>query len=485
METAYLLGVADADGFTAAFAFFTCAFFTFFVVAALLGAGAVVLCAFGAANMATADNRVIPINFFIFFSPLLWRISLPAHNPTFVENALHHNRLDWGFSLKKLNERIVMMHIREIRIRAQWHRVVVAGILFSAVLLLSAVFVAWRTVRQIDLRAAQFSERETAAKQAIESLEQKQHELNERWLQLARKKDFVRREEILDQLAQSRQQMTTSLETAYEQGELLRESVYEEGHRLLRWTTWTFAGCVGLWLVCAVWAVNASTVLFRRLEQQAAALTRLQFQFLESQENTARRFSHELHDELGQALTAVKANLSALRTQNEPERVDDCMKLVDQAINDVREMSQLLRPTMLDDFGLDAALRALTESFAQRTGITLDYQSNLAAERLPDQVETNLFRIAQESLTNIARHANAEKVGVELARRNGLVTLRIRDNGKGMEMARRKGQKETLASGGMGLAGMETRAQACGGRLTVESAPGEGMKVEVACPIEA
>ena len=253
----------------------------------------------------------------------------------------------------------------------------------------------------------------------------------------------------------------------------------------MRWTTWTFAGCVGLWLVCAVWAVNASTVLFRRLEQQAAALTRLQFQFLESQENTARRFSHELHDELGQALTAVKANLSALRTQNEPERVDDCMKLVDQAINDVREMSQLLRPTMLDDFGLDAALRALTESFAQRTGITLDYQSNLAAERLPDQVETNLFRIAQESLTNIARHANAEKVGVELARRNGLVTLRIRDNGKGMEMARRKGQKETLASGGMGLAGMETRAQACGGRLTVESAPGEGMKVEVTCPIEA
>ncbi len=376
------------------------------------------------------------------------------------------------------------MQRREIKIRAQWHRLVVAGILFSAVLLLSAVFVAWRTVQQIDLRAAQFTERETAAKKAIESLEEKQHELNERWLQLARKKDYVRREEILDQLAQSRQQMTTSLEAAYEQGELLRESVYEEGHSLLRWTMWTFAGCVALWLACAVWAVNASTALFRRLEQQAAALTRLQFQFLETQENTARRFSHELHDELGQALTAVKANLAALRMQNEPARVNDCMKLVDQAISDVREMSQLLRPTMLDDFGLDAALRSLTESFSQRTGISMNYQSNLTDQRLADGAETSLFRIAQEALTNVARHAQATEVNVALDRRDSQVSLLIRDNGKGTETVKRKANKQSLNSGGLGMAGMETRAQACGGRLSVESAPGQGMKIEVTCPID-
>jgi signal transduction histidine kinase len=373
---------------------------------------------------------------------------------------------------------------REIKIRAQWHRLVIAGILFSAVLLLSAVFVAWRTVQQIDLRAAQFTERETAAKKAIEMIEEKQRELNERWLQLARKKDYVRREEILDQLAQSRQQMTTSLEAAYEQGELLRESVYEEGHSLLRWTMWTFAGCVALWLACAVWAVNASTSLFRRLEQQAAALTRLQFQFLETQENTARRFSHELHDELGQALTAVKANLSVLRTRNEPARVDDCMKLVDQAISDVREMSQLLRPTMLDDFGLDAAVRSLTESFSQRTGIAMNYQSSLAGQRLADGAETSLFRIAQEALTNVARHAEATAVSVDLVRRESEVSLSIRDNGKGMETAKRKASKRSLDSGGLGIAGMETRAQACGGRLTVESTPGQGMKIEVTCPID-
>ncbi len=372
----------------------------------------------------------------------------------------------------------------EIKIKAQWHRVVIAGVLFSAVLLLSAVFVAWRTVQQIDLRAEQFTERETAAKKAIESIETKQHELNERWLQLASKRDYVRREEILDQLTQSRQQMTTSLEAAYEQGELLRESVYEEGHSLLRWTMWTFAGCVALWLACAVWAVNASTGLFRRLEQQAAALTRLQFQFLETQENTARRFSHELHDELGQALTAVKANLSALRTQNEPARVDDCMKLVDQAINDVREMSQLLRPTMLDDFGLDAALRSLTDSFSQRTGIAMHYQSSLAGQRLADRAETSLFRIAQEALTNVARHAEASEVTVELARRDSQVHLSIRDNGKGMEIVKTKANARSLNSGGLGIAGMETRAQACGGQFTVQSTVGKGMNVEVTCPIE-
>lgn len=376
------------------------------------------------------------------------------------------------------------MQRKEIKIKAQWHRVVVAGVLFSAVLLLSAVFVAWRTVQQIDSRAAQFSERETAAQKAIESIEQKQHDLNERWLQLARKKDVVRREEILDQLSQNRQQMTSSLEAAYEQGELLRESVYEQGHSLLRWTTWTFAGCVALWLACAIWAVNASTALFRRLEQQASALTRLQYQFLETQENTARRFSHELHDELGQSLTAVKANLTALHVQSEPARVDDCMKLVDQVISDVREMSQLLRPTMLDDFGLDAALRSLTESFSQRTGIVTEYESTLSGQRLSDQAETSLFRIAQEALTNVARHAQASEVKVGVARNDGQVSLTIRDNGKGMETPKRKASKRTLKDGGLGIAGMETRAQACGGRLSVESSPGNGMKVEVTCPIK-
>jgi two-component system NarL family sensor kinase len=139
---------------------------------------------------------------------------------------------------------------------------------------------------------------------------------------------------------------------------------------------------------------------------------------------------------------------------------------------------------MLDDFGLDAALRSLTESFAQRTGVALHYQSSLAGQRLSDQAETSLFRIAQEALTNVARHSHASEVNVDLARHDDQVSLAIRDNGRGMETPRGKAKKRNLNSGGLGLAGMETRAQACSGRLSIESAPGKGMKIEVTCPIE-
>jgi signal transduction histidine kinase len=372
--------------------------------------------------------------------------------------------------------------VRETTSITQSHlqRLLLLGLCLSAMLLLSALLVAWRTVHQIEANAQLFADRQSLAKQAIDDIEKDQAELNNRWLQLARKSDVVRREEILDQLTQSRAQMSAALESAYEQAELLRESIYQEGHGLLRWTVWLFAVCVGLSLLCATWAVRASTGLFRKLEQQAGELTKMQYQFLETQEDIARRFSHELHDELGQALAAVKANLSALRGRGsdprDDSRVEDCSRLVDQAIKDVRELSQLLRPTILDDFGLDAALRSLAENFSQRTGIAVEYRSELNARRLRDQTETHLFRIAQEALTNVARHSNATSVSIELVPRCDEVTLAIRDNGRGFEITQRG------SSPGLGLAGMQTRARACGGMLAIESSPGKGLKLEVTCP---
>jgi signal transduction histidine kinase len=356
-------------------------------------------------------------------------------------------------------------------------RLLLLGLCLSAMLLLSAMVVALRTVHHIDQHTKLFADRQVLAKEAIDNIEKDESDLNNRWLQLARRSDVVRREEILNQITQAQQQMSTALESAYEQAELLRESIYQEGHGLLRWTVWLFAACVGLSLLCATWAVRASAGLFRKLEQQAGELGRLQYQFLETQEEVARRFSHELHDELGQALTAVKANLSALRGHGDDARVDDCSRLVDRAIKDVREMSQLLRPTILDDFGLDAALRSLAESFSQRTGIEVKYRSDLEGRRLHDQAETNLFRIAQEALTNVARHSQATSVSVELLSRKDEVTLTIRDNGRGFDMSQRR------ASPGLGLAGMETRSRGCSGTLNIETAPGKGLKVEVTCPI--
>ncbi len=363
--------------------------------------------------------------------------------------------------------------------RTHLQRMLLVGLCLSALLLLSALLVAWRTVHQINNITETFSSRQALAKSAIDGIEKQQSELNSRWRQLARRKDVVRREEILAELDQNRAEMSNALESAYEQAELLRESIYQAGHGLLRWTVWLFALCVALSLVCATWAVRASASLFRRLETQAGELTRLQYAFLESQEDVARRFSHELHDELGQALTAVKANLSALRENPEPARVEDCMTLVDTAIHDVREMSQLLRPTVLDDFGLDAALHALSERFAQRTGIAVDYRSDINGLRLRDPAETHLFRIAQEALTNVARHSSSTAVDMELRSDGQEMQLSVKDNGLG------RSTPDTKRTGGLGLAGMQTRARGCGGRLIVESNPGCGFRVAVSCPVNA
>ena len=352
--------------------------------------------------------------------------------------------------------------------REQVQRILIAGLCLFSLLLLSALGVAWRTVHHIDRETQEFAGRQTLAKEAIVKIEQQQSQLNSRWLKVAQQEDLLSRDEILAQTEQNREDMAMALESAYEQAEFLRESIYQEGHGLLRWTVWLFGGCVILSIGCASWAVRASTLLFKRLET-------LQFQFLETQENTARRFSHELHDELGQALAAVKANLSAMR--GDEGRVSDCMGLVDQAIQDVREMSQLLRPTILDDFGLDAALRVLTESFARRTGLAMKFVSDLGDERLNDQAETSLYRIAQEGLTNIARHSHATEVAISVTKRSRNVVLEIRDNGKGIDMAVQRKQS------GLGLAGMQTRARGCGGAVNIESTPGKGLKVEVTCPI--
>lgn len=361
--------------------------------------------------------------------------------------------------------------------RRHLQRVLIVGLLVSALLLLSALVIALRTVSQMDLQSQTFANRLTLTKDAIDEIEREQADLNAHWLRLAKRGDVVKREEILSQLAQSRSEMSVALESAYEQAEFLRESLFQESHGLLRWNLWLFCCCVGLSLLCAIWLVRASTSVFARLETQTRELTDIQYQFLETQENVARRFSHELHDELGQALTAVKANLSFLRDGYEPARVEDCLSLVDEAIQNVREMSQLLRPTALDDFGLDAALRALTDNFSLRTGIRVKFESNLEGKRLRDETETALFRVAQEALTNVARHSGATAVELELSSSEHQTKLRIHDNGKGYDTPLKRS-----VSGGLGLAGMRTRARGCGGEMNVVTGEGKGVSITVECP---
>ena len=244
------------------------------------------------------------------------------------------------------------------------------------------------------------------------------------------------------------------------------------------------AGSLILALACAFFTVRIAARVFIQMQSQTGELSRVSFRMLQVQEEVARRFAHELHDELGGSLTAIKSDLSALAADpSDKARLEDSVKLVEQSISNVRELSQLLRPTILDDFGLDASLRWLVGRFGERTGVEVDYQSTFDA-RLPDQTETHLFRIVQEALTNIARHAQATRVAIKLGSDSRAVHLSISDNGRGLSPpGTARPQRANGSKGGMGISGMRARAASAGGGLKIESKPGEGVSIEVWAPL--
>jgi signal transduction histidine kinase len=201
---------------------------------------------------------------------------------------------------------------------------------------------------------------------------------------------------------------------------------------------------------------------------------------VEAQELERRRLARELHDETGQALTSILLGLKALeeRTADEASRAatEELRELVVSTLQDVRRLAVELRPTALDDFGLVAALERLSGSFAEQTGISVDFQTALADERLPEEVETALYRIVQESLTNVVKHARARRVSILLARREGAVKAVVEDDGRGFDPAE-------LAGDGFGLVGMRERLALLGGRLEVESGPEAGTTIAAEVPI--
>ncbi len=149
--------------------------------------------------------------------------------------------------------------------------------------------------------------------------------------------------------------------------------------------------------------------------------------------------------------------------------------MVDESIANVRELSQLLRPVILDDFGLDASLKWLADKFSERTGIQVRYSSSFSG-RLSDETETHLFRIAQEALTNIARHSGATKVDIELTKRDGYIWLSIADNGKGLQ------KKSHTPKPSIGMVGMRARARHAGGDIRIEPSSEGGLALVVWVP---
>ena len=240
-------------------------------------------------------------------------------------------------------------------------------------------------------------------------------------------------------------------------------------------TGWLLAGCFLVAVARALLALKVTNDAFRRLEIQGAELARVSWHMLQGQEAAARRFSHELHDELGQSLTGLKATLSMITPDEFAARRQEYTRLLEEALRNVRELSQLLRPVILDDLGLDAGLRWLLERFQQRTGIETDYDSNLDS-RLEEETETQLFRIAQESLTNVARHSGATRVRASLWLDGATVRLLVEDNGRGLP-AGMASSKPTL-----GMIGMRARADRVRGSLKVGVSKLGGVKIEVTVP---
>ena len=244
---------------------------------------------------------------------------------------------------------------------------------------------------------------------------------------------------------------------------------------------WIIGAALWLAVVCAYLTGRGATRFLERQREHEAELSRVSWHMLETQEGSLRRFSHELHDDLGQALAVLSGSIEQLDPANLETERDHCLWLIQDTIGTVRELSQLLRPVILDDFGLDASLRWLGERFAERTRIGWKYEPTFSG-RLPDEVETHLFRITQEALTNAARHSQASEVCVELRRLDNGILLRIRDNGRGLAAARADAKPidpEGPARAGLGLSGMRARARQIGGDLRIESPPGGGVTIEV------
>jgi signal transduction histidine kinase len=200
---------------------------------------------------------------------------------------------------------------------------------------------------------------------------------------------------------------------------------------------------------------------------------------VEAQEQERKRLARELHDETGQALTSILLGLKSLEqgsSEEDRERVASLRELVVSTLQDVRRLAVELRPAALDDFGLAPALERLAETHRAHDGIAIDVEVRLDDERLPAEVETAVYRIVQEALTNVAKHADAARISILVARRNGNVVAVIEDDGAGFD-------PESVRDESLGLAGIRERLALLGGRLRLETAPGNGTTLAAEVPL--
>ena len=219
--------------------------------------------------------------------------------------------------------------------------------------------------------------------------------------------------------------------------------------------------------------------MLERLEDERKSAGRA---VVRAQEQERSQIAQDLHDEVNQALTAIKLRLSATMQDAPPELVAELREtktLVDRAMDELLHIARALRPTALDDHGLISALQSQVSDFGERTGIRTTFHRHGELTDMSDEEQLVIYRVTQESLSNIAHHAGAKKVDVDLSF-TGNTILKVADDGGGFDaLAANRNGKLRGRPGGLGLNGMRERALLVGGNLTIFSRPGEGTTVEL------
>jgi signal transduction histidine kinase len=269
-----------------------------------------------------------------------------------------------------------------------------------------------------------------------------------------------------------------------------QQAAAERQRELHQYLTSTLAASLTLGLAVAVITVIRIRVLERRSEEQHARteqaeqeLRRLSNQLVRLQEEERKSLSRELHDELGQMLTALRMEIGraeraqALGSPAFAQTLAEGKSLVDRMMRMVRDLAMGLRPSMLDDLGLEPALAWQAREFSRRYNVPVDLSVDGDLERLPDPQRTCVYRVVQEALTNCAKHSAATEIQVKVVRQHTRLDVSVRDNGVGMS--------STTGHKGLGLTGIKERVKDINGSASIETRPGGGTVVHITLPVPA
>jgi signal transduction histidine kinase len=308
-------------------------------------------------------------------------------------------------------------------------------------------------------------------------------------VELAKSKsgDRAQQEKLTESGAALTQQIRAILDQADEDEKLLhrqRQTISEETYAWAR-TILAMSFISAIVIIAAIfWRLLKE---LRERQQVEQVVRKLSGRLLKVQDDERRRIARELHDSLGQLLTSLKMNLDHLISHPptvdiQEEILETCRQVAQQGLDETRTLSYLLHPPLLDEFGFASAAQWYIDGFAKRSKIDVQLQIAKDFGRMPEEVELALFRVLQESLTNIHRHSGSSTAGIQVERAPGVVTLGVTDHGKGMSPEMLERFRRTRDGAGVGLAGMRERLDELGGKLEIRS-EGQSTVLTVTIPL--